>query len=49
MKAIINKIKVICRNCDEYMIFEEENPKEYFLFLCKYCGNKVGILLKKIC
>ncbi|MEO0153687.1 MAG: hypothetical protein ABIL24_08335 [candidate division WOR-3 bacterium] len=43
MKAI-DKIKVICRNCDTIMAFEGENPPKYYLFRCEYCGNRIGLL-----
>lgn len=49
MKTIINKIKIICRNCDLQMDFEEENPRRYFLFKCKYCENRVGIEVIEDC
>jgi len=28
-------IGVVCRGCDFPMSFEEENPRGYFLFICK--------------
>jgi len=37
------KARIICRNCDFPMEFEDENPKGYLLYCCPACSARVGI------
>ncbi len=42
------KALLVCRNCDLPMLYEGENPKNYLLYRCQSCGNRVGILYEKV-